>query len=289
MAYNEEANVGQLLQVLLAQRTTLVQITEIVVVASGCTDRTPEIVQQFATRDSRVRLLVQPSRQGKASAINQFLAQAREDIVVLCSADLLPADIAIEQLVAEFGDPEVGMTTGRPIPVNDPNTFMGFAAHMMWGLHHEINLKSFKAGEIVAFRKIFQRIPYDTVVDEASVEPVIRGQGYAVRYVPAAVVHNKGPDTVRDFLSQRRRIYTGHMAVRSTLGYSVSTMNGWKVLRLVVSKLDWHPRAFLWTWGVAGLEAYGRLLGRRDYKTRRSHVVWEMAKTTKELKIKPSL
>ena len=39
-----------------------------------------------------------------------------------------------------FADPEVGMTSCRPVPVNDPNTFMGFTAHMLWGLHHEINV-----------------------------------------------------------------------------------------------------------------------------------------------------
>jgi poly-beta-1,6-N-acetyl-D-glucosamine synthase len=288
MAYNEEANIGQLLGILAAQRTSSVKVTEIVVVASGCTDKTQEIVQQWVGRDSRIRLLVQAFRQGKASAINHFLRHAREKIIVLCSADLLPVEIAIEQLVAPFADPEVGLTTGRPVPVNDRDTFMGFVAHTLWGLHHEINLVNFKAGEMIAFRKIFQRIPYDTVVDEASLEPVIRGQGYAARYVPTAIVYNKGPDTVKDFLSQRRRIYSGHLAVRSTLGYSVSTMSSWKVLRLVLRKLDWHPRAFLCTWGVAGLEAYGRWLGRRDYKMRRSDGFWEMARTTKELKAKAS-
>jgi poly-beta-1,6-N-acetyl-D-glucosamine synthase len=288
MAYNEEASIGQLLGALVSQHPSQVVPSEIVVVASGCTDTTEAIVCHWATRDSRVRLLVQPRREGKASAINHFLMQARENIVVLCSADLLPGETAIEQLVAPFIDPEIGMTGGRPVPVNDPNTFMGFAAHTLWDLHHRVNLESFKAGEMIAFRKIFQRIPYDAVVDEASLEPVIRGQGYAVRYVPAAVVYNKGPDTIKDFLSQRRRIYAGHLAVRHALGYTVSTMSSWKALRLVIRDLNWHPRPFLWTWGVAALEAYGRFLGRRDYKKRRDHRVWEIATTTKEVKLRHS-
>jgi len=163
---------------------------------------------------------------------------------------------------------------------------MGFAAHMLWSLHHQVNLRSFKAGEMVAFRKIFERIPYHTSVDEASAEPVIRGQGYEARYVPTAVVHNKGPLTVDDFLRQRRRIYAGHLAVRHLLGYSVSTMSGWKILGILLCNLDWRPRPFLWAWGVAALEAYGRFLGRRDYKKRREQHVWEIAKTTKDLKAK---
>ena len=67
MAYNEEANIGNLLQAISSQRTEMVEITEIVVVASGCTDRTEEIVRNYAAIDKKVRLLVQDKREGKAS------------------------------------------------------------------------------------------------------------------------------------------------------------------------------------------------------------------------------
>ena len=283
MAYNEQANIGRMLEAVVSQRTKSINLTEVIIVASGCTDRTEAIVHDWARRDPRLRLIVQPHREGKASAVNLFLAQAREKIVVVCGADLAPAPDALEELVAPFADPAVGMTTGRPVPVNDPRTFMGFAAHMLWNLHHEINLRSFKAGEMIAFRNIFERIPYNTSVDEASIEPVIRGQGYEVRYVPTAVVYNKGPATVADYLRQRRRIFAGHLAVRHTLGYTVSTMSGWRILRVLLPRLDWRPRPFLWTWGVAALEVYGRFLGRRDYKMRRNGHVWEIATTTKDL------
>jgi biofilm PGA synthesis N-glycosyltransferase PgaC len=286
MAHNEAANIGRLLETLRNQRTATVNIAEIVVVASGCTDDTESIVRAQASYDPRIGCFVQARREGKASAINEFLRQTQEKIVVLCSADLLPAPDAIEQLVAPFKDPELGMSCARPVPVNDPGTFMGFAAHMLWNLHHQVNLVNFKAGEMIALRKIFERIPYHTAVDEASIEPVIRGQGYSVLYVPTALVHNKGPETVRDFLSQRRRIYAGHLAVRDLLGYSVSTMSGRKVLGMVLRNLDMRPRPFVWTWGVAALEVYGRFLGLRDYKKRRDHSVWEIAKTTKEVTLK---
>src|SRR5438477_2628698 len=283
MAHNEERNLGRLLNALVAQRTSDTVMSEILVIASGCTDQTESIARDWAARDPRIRLLVQERREGKASAVNLFLSQAREKIAVLCSGDLLPKPDAIEQVVAPFADPEIGMTTARPSPVNDPGTFMGFAAHMLWDLHHQINLSSFKAGELIAFRKILERIPYHTVVDEASIEPVIRGQGYRALYVPTAIVYNKGPETVKDFLKQRRRIYSGHLSEREALGYSVSTMSGLKILRLVLHRLDWQLRPFLWTWSVAALEAYGRVLGWRDYKKQRDHHIWEIAKTTKEL------
>ena len=287
MAHNEEANVGRLLARVGESRLARVDVTEIIVVASGCTDRTEEVVCRAAAQDRRIRLISQPTREGKASAMNLFLAQATSDVLVLSSADLLPGEDSLEQLVAPFADPEIGMTACRPMPVNDPATFMGFAAHLLWELHHQMNVSGgFKAGEMIAFRKVFARIPPHTAVDEASVEPLIRGQGYAVQYVPEAVVYNKGPETVDDFLRQRRRIYAGHLEMQDHLGYAVSTMSGSRIGGLLVRHLTWRPKVLWWTACVVALEAYGRYLGRRDYKARRSHTVWEIAATTKELETK---
>ncbi len=283
MAHNEEANIGRLLETVSSQPTLTAKLTEIIVVASGCTDRTESIVHEWERTDARVRLVVQKQREGKASAVNVFLAHAREKVLLLCSADLLPGEGTLDKVVAPFADPDLAMTTCRPVPVNDAGTFMGFAAHLLWDLHHLVNLRSFKAGELIAFRKVLSRIPRRSAVDEASIESVVRSQGYAVRYVADAVTYNKGPETVQDFLAQRRRIYAGHLAVRDSVGYRVSTLSGLRVLGLVLRHLDWRPRPFLWTWAVAALEVYGRLLGSFDYRRRRDHAIWTMARTTKAL------
>lgn len=283
-AYNEAANIGNLLQRILDQRLETVAIQEIIVVASGCTDGTEEIAREFAARDGRIRLLVQPKREGKASAMNLFIREAAHEIMILCSADLQPEANAVEQLVAPFADPEVGMTGCHPVPVNDPGTFMGFAVHLQWNLHHALNMSGeFKGGEMVGFRRLFERIPYHTAVDEASVEPIVRGQGYKVQYCPDAIVYNKGPETTADFLRQRRRIYAGHLDLANLLGYKVSTMSGSSIAVLLLKNLDWRPKQFLWTVAVIGLEVYGRFLGKRDFKNRKDHTVWEIATTTKEL------
>lgn len=286
-AHNEENNIGQLLQRVLEQRLKQVDLREIIVVSSGSTDRTNDIVREFTRLDPRIVLLVQEEREGKASAINLFMRHATEQVLILCSADLLPQHEAIETLVAPFADGEMGMTGSHPVPVNDAETFMGFTAHLLWGLHHEMNMAGgFKAGEMVAFRKSFERIPQHTAVDEASVEPIIRGQGYQVQYQPEAIVYNKGPETVADFLRQRRRIFAGHLDVQQMLGYAVSTMSGGRILGLFLRHLDWRPKQFIWSWSIVALEAYGRWLGKRDFKQKRNHTVWEIAKTTKHLEAK---
>ena len=59
-AYNEEANIGRLLKALLNQELPRwLKLEEIVVVASGCTDRTEDIVRSFEEQDERVKLVVE--------------------------------------------------------------------------------------------------------------------------------------------------------------------------------------------------------------------------------------
>jgi cellulose synthase/poly-beta-1,6-N-acetylglucosamine synthase-like glycosyltransferase len=283
MAHNEAANIGRLLAAVAAQRTATAELTEIIVIASGCTDRTADVVQAWAERDPRVRLVVQRQREGKAAAVNLFIASAREAICLVCSADLIPAADTIEQIVAPFAASDVAMTTCRPVPVNDPGTFMGFAAHLLWNLHHRINLRSFKAGELIGFRKEFADVPRSSAVDEASIESAVQRRAGGVRYVAEAITYNKGPETVREFLRQRRRIHAGHLWLRDAVGYRVSTLRSLPILGLTLRHLDWRPKQFVWTWAVAVLEAYGRLLGRFDFQRRYDHSIWAVAPTTKRL------
>jgi biofilm PGA synthesis N-glycosyltransferase PgaC len=281
MAYNEEANIGRLLQALLEQQTSCCRVEEIIILASGCTDNTEGIVGEFCDRDSRIKLLVQARREGKASAINLFLRQARSDILVLESADTIPEPTTIDRLVEPLLDPEVGMTGAHPVPVNDPYTFMGFVVNTLWEMHHQIANDHPKLGELTAFRRIFYRIPYDSAVDEANMEPLVRGQGYQLRYAAEAVVHNRGAQTVSDFLKQRRRIYAGHLRMRHEQGYTVATMSGGRVLRALVRCWRWDWRYIAWTPAMIALEMYGRYLGWVDYRKKRDHAVWEIAVTTK--------
>jgi len=60
IAHNDEQNIASLLQAMLDQHLKQVEITEIIVIASGCTDDTIPIIEDYQRRDSRIKLLVQP-------------------------------------------------------------------------------------------------------------------------------------------------------------------------------------------------------------------------------------
>jgi poly-beta-1,6-N-acetyl-D-glucosamine synthase len=283
MAYNEEANIGHALESILAQQLTAKRIAEVIVVASGCEDRTASIVADIARREPRVRLIEQQRREGKASAINVFLRVARSPVLVLMSADVVVEDGSLDALLGHFSDPAVGMSGGRPAPVNGQGSFLGHAVHLQWRLHDRIARESPKLGEIVAFRNVVASIPLDTAVDELFIQALITRLGYRLVYEPSAVVYNRGPATAREFLRQRRRIHAGHLRVREQQAYSASTMSAWRIVRALVRSGSFiTPAEALLTVGAVGLEVTARTLGRYDMARRRcAPYVWDMCGTTK--------
>ncbi len=286
MAYNEEANISRTLHAVLAQQGPSMQIDEVIVVASGCTDRTVSIVSEMALQEPRVRLYVQEKREGKASAINLFLKEATCEIAILIGADVIPHDAAIENLCSPFQDPQIGMVGGRPVPVNDQSTFMGHAVHLLWRLHDQLARTSPKLGEVIAFRNVISGIPTNSAVDEISIQALISQLGYQLIYKPECIVYNKGPITVRDFLKQRRRIYAGHLKVRAQQNYEASTMKVSPIAQQLVACRDFTmstPKQAMWTLGTVILEGYARLQGYADYRRKREHHIWQMVDSTKDL------
>jgi poly-beta-1,6-N-acetyl-D-glucosamine synthase len=283
MAYNEEANIADAIGTILGQELQSSHIAELIVVASGCEDATVAIVSEIADRDPRVRLIEQPQREGKASAINLFLAAATSPVLLMVSADVLVEDGTIDALLRHFDDPSVGMVGGHPIPVNRETTFLGHAVHLQWRMHDHIARNAPKLGEIVAFRNVVPSIPTDTAVDEISIQALVEQLGYRLVYEPGAVVYNRGPTTVRDFLRQRRRIYAGHLRIADQQGYAAPTMSSSRVLRALLSSGAFmSPRGAAWSVGTVALEATARGLGHYDVMRRRPQHVWEMCVTTKE-------
>ncbi|MDR2719429.1 MAG: glycosyltransferase [Nitrososphaerota archaeon] len=284
-AYNEESNIANLLDSLTHQVTFQIKINQIVVISSGSTDQTNNIVRNFSKKDSRIKLIRQDKRAGKVSAINEFLKVADGDFLVLESADTIPDKQTIERLCLPLTHKKIGMTGAHPIPVNDQNNFLGYASHLEWALHDRISIRRPKCGELVAFKKLFDTLPIDVAVDEAWIEYEIAKRNYEIVYVPEAIVYNKGPETINDFLKQRRRIACGHIDLEQRAKFDVASS---QLSPLLLSMIDVFPvkepkKMFFFISAVV-LEGVSKFLGYYDYYTKKEkHAIWDISKTTKVL------
>lgn len=285
MAYNEEGNIARLIRSLQKQ-TAAHRISRIIVVASGCTDSTPEIVRAIAEEDDRVRLVCEGERGGKIAAINTFLETAFEPLLVVSCGDLMFEEQTLAELLAPFNDAQVGMTGAHPVPQNDCKTFVGFAVNLMWDLHDRIASSKPKMGELFAFRNTFRSLDTRALCDELSVENEIIKAGYEVRYAPGARVVNHGPTTLRQFVHQRTRWIAANLQVMDDYHMTVSTMEPEMLLQHAAACIREKRLRLDWVAAVAGVEAYCRARAWLDYhvfRRRQKHRVWEPLATTKNL------
>ncbi len=223
-AHNEEGTVADCIASIAASRTHSVHIAEVLVVSSGSTDRTDERAHAAMVDHPHMRLLRQSEKRGKASAINLFLAEARESLCVFTNADTILHEEAVENLCRPLRDRRVGMVGGHPVPVMTGRGGLGFAIEVFWELHHELCLLAPKMGELVAFRRTFAALEGDEAgADEDWIHSEVAQAGLEVRYAPDAVLYNRGPSSLRDFLAHRRRMAVQHRELARQRGFAPSS------------------------------------------------------------------
>jgi len=287
MAYNEEKNIGRLLDAITNQKTKVARIKKIIVVSDGSTDNTNDIVKEKARKNKKIKLIVQKRRKGKSATINNFLRNVsqKSDVIILESADTLPKEKnTYEELCKPLLNQNAGLVAAHTIPANPRSGFMGFVTRLNWKIHHELLLIKPKGCELIAFRNGVKKIP-KTTVDEDYIAALIEKKGLETKYLPNVIFYNKGPETIAEFLSQARRNYSGHLELKSMTGYKVSTIYHLWILKALFKNIKLNSKKLLWILGAVLLETYARMLGAYDYyiKKDKQHM-WKIAKTTKELR-----
>jgi cellulose synthase/poly-beta-1,6-N-acetylglucosamine synthase-like glycosyltransferase len=109
-AHNEEHVIERRLENLLALDYPADRV-HIVVASDASDDRTDELVDQFAARDPRVRLLRCP-RGGKVAAQNLAVRETESEVLAFSDANALWRPDALRKLVANFADPDVAYVCG---------------------------------------------------------------------------------------------------------------------------------------------------------------------------------
>lgn len=218
-AFNEEKTIGKVLENLLTQ--TYPEDLEILIVGGG-SDKTPGIIQEYAERFRNIRFIKERERRGKPIAINEILKSARGHIIVITDGDVFPAKDAIMKLLRPFKDKNVGATSGKIVPLNARSQMFGFWAHFLcWAAHRkrlydDQNDQFFGlSGNLCAFKRgIVTSIPKDSLADDAELGLLIKLKGYEIRYTPDAKVYIKYPQSLRGFLTQKRRTFAGFLQIR---------------------------------------------------------------------------
>ena len=132
--YNEEQNLAEVLEALLAQDYPA-EKRQILVLSDASTDRTDEIARSYAHRG--VELLRLPERRGKTAAENAADAVVRGEIIVNTDATVRLGASSLRKLVRAFDDNSVGVASGRDVSVGALGTEAnrgesGYVGYEMW-------------------------------------------------------------------------------------------------------------------------------------------------------------
>ncbi len=210
-AFNEEANILNLLNSLLKQNQKNYLLKEIIVASDNSTDKTIHCAKQ--ANDKRIILIDNKKRVGKNKRVNQIIKKCKGEILVLIDADTIPKNhTTIESLIQPFlHDSKTVYTSGVPEPVK-PNTFMGNAIQVgrnVWNkLRDEINDgKGIYTchGQLYALKSGFaKRNPYPKEMWTDSTFYYFTCLKQRLVYQPAkkAIVLFSAPSTVKDHISQ---------------------------------------------------------------------------------------
>lgn len=297
-AYNEENNIGNLLNNLQRQSIPKpFRIREIIVVSSGSDDKTDEIVQKIAEKDARIKLVSERERRGKAHALNLFLEKAKGEILVVVSADTEPKNGSVAKLLEALkGD--VGGACAKTIPCCKKKTVLSVFYNFLWRVHNRMLFKEMLNGDLshlggdmwVIRNGIIAKIPSNIINDDAFIGITIKRKGWRVVFVPEAEVFIRSPCTPLEYISQRERVLIGHKQIEKTVGIVPTTIGAMafkkphystKILveELKLQKINDYAKILV---GIF-LEAISNILALVNSRKVESYLVWKQIRGTKIL------
>lgn len=237
-ARNEEHRLPACLDALLRMDYPPEKI-EFVIVNDRSSDRTPQILAEFARRDERIHVITLtqrlPGMSGKASALCQGMPHARGEIILLTDADCIAPPHWASAMAAQFVA-EVGLVGGFTLLSSTP-ALRAFVPAMHrdhlfakiqtldWmyllavgagaaGLGKPVSI----LGNNFGFRRVtyeqsggYEQLGFSIIEDFALMRKIVRETKWRVRFPlsSAVTLFSFPPQTWREFIEQRKRWAAG--------------------------------------------------------------------------------
>jgi len=157
----------------------------------------------------------QDSGKGKSYALNEIFKIIKSDILVLTDGDVCLGE-DINSLLDKFKDPLIGCVGGRPVSSNSKNNMIGFWSHLLLDAGaHNIRKENAKtgflecSGYLFAFRNLIKKIPLD-VAEDTVIPYMFWEKGYKIDYADKALVFVKNPESINDWINQKKRTSKAH-------------------------------------------------------------------------------
>lgn len=183
---NEERSLERKLENLLTLDHPA-ELTQLVVVSDGSTDRTEMILHNHAN-NPRLNVVLNQLLRGKAAGLNDALELAQGDIVVFTDARQQIEPHALRLMLENFADPQIGCVSGELMLGDCQTGEVGEGLGLYWKVEKRIRELESGSGSVVgatgAFyairRMLLRALPPETILDDVYLPMEVARQGFRV-------------------------------------------------------------------------------------------------------------
>ncbi|MFB5609699.1 MAG: glycosyltransferase, partial [Nitrosarchaeum sp.] len=217
-AYNEEKVIARTIEALLE---TKYPKKEIIFVDDGSKDRTLDIAMQY---NDKIKVLNKENG-GKASALNYALVYAKGEIVVIVDADTIIGRNSLKEIIKGFNVNEHVAAVAGNIKVRNRVNMITKCQALEYITGIQIVRRAFDIfgsitivpGALGAFKKsiLMESGAYgkETIVEDFDQTIKLLKAGLITQGSTKATAYTEAPNTLHDFVAQRKRWYRGNIQV----------------------------------------------------------------------------
>ncbi len=277
--YNEEANIRRILDQVISQ--TNKYDTQIIIVSSGSTDKTNEIVRSVRS----TQLIIENERKGKMSALKIIFKESKGDIVIMTDGDIVLGDNCLSHLINSLDKIDTLAATARVVSLKQKSRFMYKLSKLGCDAWHHLRkskdgqeLFLYPTGYLYALKsELLGRIKLndDIINEDGCIGLLLYKKGIRFKYVENAIVKVLFPQTLSEFVKQKIRTRMGRRQYTDFRFFS-RVEKDWRKSLYVAGK-----KCLIFFMGYYLLDLYCRICASYQVHNSQNPHIWETITTTK--------
>lgn len=215
--FNEEDVIAEKIETILKSDYPKDRM-QLIVGSDNCSDRTNEIVEEYAAKHSFITFIPFYERQGKSNVINSLIDKADGEILILSDANVLFDENTVKEAVKPFSDESIGLVDTRM--TNTGLKKEGISIQEKSYISREVKIKNREGllwgtmmgpfGGCFAVRKsLYSPVPVNFLVDDFYICMKVLQTGNKAINNLDAIVYEDVSNNLSDEFRRKVRIATG--------------------------------------------------------------------------------